>query len=385
VKSGAEAQVRPSSDPQVEIREMKEGESLKQFIRVAWHVNSSDPAWVPPLFLTVKTLLDRRRHPFHRHADVAYFLAMRNGSPVGRIAAIVNHRHNEFHRERTGFFGMFECEDDPEVAIGLFDQAASWLRERGVERMRGPVNLSTNHDCGLLVEGFDRRPVVMMPHNPAYYPQLFRMAGLAKSRDLLAYWIDSQEPPERLVAGADKIASRLGVSIRTIEMRRFPAEVALIREIYNAAWSRNWGFVPMTEAEFGFMARELKLIVDPDLCLIAEVRGEPVGFSLALPDINQALRRAPDGRLLPFGIFRVLAEMRRLKGFRIVILGLKPGFQQQGLGACLYLRTWRSGASKGYRYAEASWILEDNWKMRRPLESMGAVPYKRYRIYERPL
>lgn len=372
----------------IRVRELGEGESLRRFIDLAWAVNARDPMWVPPLRSSVRTLLDRGKHPFHQHAEVAYFLAERNGKAMGRIAAVVNHRHNEFHEERTGFFGLFECEDDVEAAGALIDAAAGWLRGRGMERMRGPVNLSTNEELaspGILVEGFDRPPLIAMTHNPPYYGRLLEAAGLEKAKDLLAYWLDDPMPHERLVRGVERLARREGATVRPLDPRHFRRDVGIIKEIYNSAWQRNWGFVPMTDAQFEHMAKEFRPIADPDLCLFAEVNGEPVGFSLALPDLNQALKKIPNGRLFPFGIVRLLWEKRRIRGIRVVTLGFKPGYQHQGLGALLYLRGWQTGAEKGYTYGEASWILEDNHDMRRPLENMGARAYKRYRIYETPL
>jgi hypothetical protein len=372
------------------VREIGEGRDLRRFIRLAWRENERDPMWVPPLFGSVKKVLDRRKHPFHRHADVAYFLAERNGRAVGRIAAIVNHRHNEFHAERTGFFGLFESDDDREVARALLDSAAEWLRVRGMERVRGPFNFSTNDEIsspGVLIEGFDTPPTIMMSHNPPYYARLIEAAGFEKVKDLLAYWLEAEglEPPERLSRGAERLAKRAGVTVRSLDMKRFPAEVAAIKSVYNSAWSRNWGFVPMTDAEFDSMARELKPIVDPHLCLLVEAGGKPVGFSLALPDFNRALKKLPSGRLFPFGIFRLLWEKRRIDRARSITLGFTPGYQHLGLGALLYLRTWQVGLARGYPRGEASWILEDNFDMRHPLENMGARVYKRYRIYERAL
>jgi GNAT superfamily N-acetyltransferase len=370
------------------VREVTGARDLRRFIQVAWRINRRDPQWVPPLLMAVKSVLNRRKHPFHAHADVVYFLAERDGEAVGRIAAIVNRRHNEFHEDRLGFFGLFECADDPEAARALLDAAAGWLRSRGMERVRGPVNLSTNDEHsspGVLVEGFDTAPMVMMSHTPPYYAGLIEAAGFAKGMDLLAYWLDDPTPPERLVRGVERLAQRAGVTVRPLDMKRFRQEVDAIKSVYNAAWARNWGFVPMTEAEFDYMAKDLKPIVDPDLCLLAEAEGEPVGFSLALPDFNRALRTLPRGRLFPFGFLRVLREKRRIRRLRVITLGFKPGFQHSGLGALLYLRTWQAGAAKGYQGAEASWILESNLDMRRPLENMGALPYKRYRIFEREL
>lgn len=340
---------------------------------------------MPPLRHSLTTLLDRDKHPFHHHAEVAYFIAERDGVAVGRIAAIINRLHNEFHNEQTGFFGFFECENDPDTARQLINAASAWLRDRGMERMRGPMNFSTNEECGLLVDGFETRPMIMMPHNPPYYARLMDAAGLEKCRDLLAYWLDDANPPERLVRGLERVLSRTGTTIRSFDMSRFDAEVAAIKEVYNSAWSQNWGFVPMTDAEFAHMAKDLKPVVDPDLCLIAEVDGNPIGFSLALPDLNEALKHLPNGKLLPFGIFRFLWEKRRIRGMRVLTLGFKPGYQHQGIGPAFYVRTLQIGGSKGYTHGEASWILEDNWDMRRPLERMGGRAYKTYRIYETAL
>lgn len=367
------------------VRELAAGESVSRFIDVAWRINAPDPNWVPPLRRDLKVLLDRRRHPFHEHADVAYFLAERGGEAVGRIAAIVNHRHNEFHGERTGFFGFFEAEDDDEIAGALFAAATEWLAGRGMERVRGPANFSTNEECGLLVDGFGTPPAILMPHNPRYYARLLEGQGFRKAKDLLAYWLD--EPgalPERLVHWFERLRQEMRLQLRSLDMGRFRREVEAIKEVYNSAWTRNWGFVPLTDAEIDFLAKQLKPIVDPDLCLMAEVDGEVVGFALSLPDFNRALKRV-NGRLFPFGIFRLLWEARRIRAIRILTLGIKPGYRLLGIAPAFYLRTWQVGVSKGYVAAEASWILEDNWEMRRALEKLGARVYKTYRIYERAL
>jgi hypothetical protein len=372
--------------PSVRVREIGPGESLRVFIDVAWRINGRNPHWVPPLRHTLKRVLDRRRHPFHRHAEVAYFVALRGGGPpLGRVAAAIDHRYNAFHREQIGSFGFFESENDPEVAAALVGRAAEWLAARGMRALRGPLSFSTNRECGLLVQGFDRLPAVMMPYNPQYYADLLEACGLEKSRDLLAYRIEDRSPPSRLVSLVNRLERGERVTYRALDVKRFASEVALIKSLYNAAWVRNWGFVPMSDEEFEEAAREFRPIVDPALCLIAEIDQQPIGFSLALPDVNGVLRRVRSGRLLPFGFLRLLWCRRRLPGFRVLTLGLKSGFQRRGLGMGLYLRTWQAGAARGYRYAEASWVLEDNWQMRGPLESLGARLDKVYRIYERGL
>lgn len=371
------------------VREVAPGESLRPFIDLSWTVNARDPHWVPPLRMAVETVLDRRKHPFHRHAEVAYLLAERDGTPVGRIAAVVNHRYNEFHGDRTGFFGLFECMDDPEAARALVEAASAWLRARGMERMVGPMNLSTNDELsspGVLVEGFDTPPVVMMSHNPPYYARLLEGAGLAGEKDLVAYWMPSPEPPARAVAAMERLAGRMGARIRSVRMKDLKEEVRRVQEVYNAAWSRNWGFVPMTEAEFEHMARELRPVVDPEIVFLAEREdGEPIGFCLCLPDLNRALRHLPDGRLLPFGIFRFLWHRRKIDTLRVLTLGLKPGYQHLGLGAAMYVHAFRVAAGRGYRAGEGSWILEDNREMRGAMEKMGATAYKTYRVYQTPL
>lgn len=362
---------------------------MKPFIDFAWTVNGADPQWVPPLRMALAPVLDRNKHPFHQHAEVAYFLAERGGKVAGRIAAVVNHQYNQHHApDRTGFFGFFECVDDAAVSSALLDAASAWLRARGMEVMRGPFNFSTNDEFsspGVLVEGFDTPPAVMMSHNPPYYGRLMDAAGMGKSKDLLAYWV-GPDTPERLHGVMERLARRAGVTIRSLRIKDLQAEVERVQEVYNAAWSQNWGFVPMTEAEFLHLAKELKPVVDPDLVLLAEkADGEPVGFLLALPDLNRAFRHLKGGRLLSPGLPRFLWQMRKFDVARILTLGLKPGYQHLGLGAVLYARLMQVGLAKGYRAAEGSWILEDNHEMCTALEKMGADQYKRYRVYERPV
>ena len=378
----------PSAAGGVTVTEIPRGASMKPFIDFAWTVNATDPQWVPHLRMAIEPVLDRDKHPFHKHADVAYFLAHRNGQVAGRIAATVNHQYNQFHNDTLGFFGFFECVDDAAVARALLDAAAGWLRGRGRDRMRGPMNFSTNDEFsspGVLVNGFDSPPTVMMSHNPPYYGGLMDAAGMEKAKDLVAYWIPDRIP-ERLRNAMERLSQRAGVTIRSVRMKDLKAEVGRVQEVYNAAWSRNWGFVPMTEAEFHHMAREIRPVVDPDLVLLAEkADGEPIGFLLALPDLNRAFRHLPDGRLLPFGVFKFLWHKRKIRTARLLTLGLKPGYQHLGLGAAMYTRLLQIGVAKGYTGAEGSWILEDNHEMCTALEKLGADQYKRYRVYDRVL
>lgn len=357
---------------------------LKRFLHLPWRLYRHNPVWVPPLLYDLKRLLNPRIHPFHEHAEVQYFLARRGTEVVGRIAAIVNHQHIQFHNDATGFFGFFESADDQAAATALLHTAAQWVATRGMQRISGPMNFSTNEECGLLVDGFEHAPMVMMPYNPPYYAPLLEAAGYTKTKDLLAYLLDDTTPPERLVRGVQRLQRAQHVTIRPINKKRLRQDVALLLEIYQSAWERNWGFIPMTEAEADYLAAELRRVGDPELCLIAEVNGEPAGFALALPDYNQALRHI-DGRLFPFGLCKLLWYRRRINAARVLTLGLKPGFRRRGLDAMLYLRLWEEAPKLGYPTVECSWILEDNWDMRRGLERMGARIYKTYRIYEKGL
>lgn len=360
---------------------------MRRFVGLPWRIYRDDPAWVPPLRSDVRKLL-RRRHPFFQHSEAEYFLAFRGPEAVGRIAAIVNRAYNRFHGAHTGFVGLFECVDDAEVAASLLDAAAGWLRSRGMTGAMGPFNLSTNDELyspGVLVEGFDREPALLMAHSPPYYAGLFAHAGWTKVRDLLAYRIARDAPPDRLVRALDRAASALkGLEVRPLDPRRLEREVEAIREVYNSAWERNWGFTPLADAEVRHLARQLRPILDPRIALIAEVHGRPAAFALAFPDYNQVLRHV-DGRLLPTGFLKVLFHRRRIDRIRVMALGLRPEHRLTGLDALLYLRVFQNGLAAGYREAEASWILEDNWPMRRGLERMGGVPYKTYRVFETTL
>jgi GNAT superfamily N-acetyltransferase len=299
----------------------------------------------------------------------------------------VNRRHVQFHDEAVGFFGFFESIDDEQVATALLTEAERWVAARGMKGIRGPMNFSTNEECGLLVDGFQYSPNVMMPYNLPYLARLIEAAGYSKVKDLLAYLLDGRDdptPPQRLVSGIERLQQEQRVTIRPINLRRFRQEVKLILEVYNSAWERNWGFVPMTPAETDALAVQLRVVGDPNLCLLAEVKGETVGFALALPDYNQALRHM-NGRLFPFGLFKLLWHKRKINGARVLTLGLKPGFRRSGIDAMLYLRLWEEAPKNGYPLVECSWILEDNWPMRRGLERMGARIYKTYRVYEKAL
>lgn len=359
---------------------------MRRFIHLPWDIYRQDPHWVPPLIGDMKKLLDKNRHPFFIHSSADFFLARRNGEYAGRITAILNNNHNRFHNERTGFFGFFESVDDKEVASALLDHAARWARDRGMTELRGPMNYSTNETLGTLIEGFDSSPCIMMPHNPRYYPELIESAGFEKAMDLYAWWLQTERGLDsKIVRVGKKVLEDESIRVRTIDMKRFWEEVEVIKSIYNDAWSANWGFVPMTDAEFNHLAGDLKLVVDPRIVLIAEKNGEAVGFSLALPDLNQALKKI-NGRLFPMGLPLLLYHSRRIPQVRVLALGIAKKLQNWGgLGAALYYESFRRGVAAGYRSCEFSWTLETNDLINRSMKLFGAEIYKRYRIYRKPL
>jgi GNAT superfamily N-acetyltransferase len=358
---------------------------LKDFINLPYLLYKNDKNWVPPLKIAELNLLSRQRHPFHKHAEVKYFLAKDGKRNIGRIAAIINYLHNEFHQEKAGFFGFFECIDEDLVAKKLFDAAEDWLRKKGAEFSQGPCNPSTNETCGLLIEGFKSPPTIMMPYNPPFYTKLIESAGYRKIMDLFAYTLTKDHLRVDKIKRFDKLLKRKNsVYIRNVRLERFDEELALIRRIYNNAWSKNWGFVPMTDEEFSYRAKELKHIILPEFAYIAEVGGNPVGFALAIPDINQILKRI-GGRLFPLGIFYLLFHLRKIKALRVIALGIIQEYQKLGIGPLFYLRLLEKGLKRGYESAELSWILETNELMNRAIQRIGGRIYKRYRIYRKYL
>jgi len=357
---------------------------LEAFVALPYQLYRRDPRWVPPLRRDVRQLLSPTKNPFFEHGEAGYFLARREGRVVGRIAAIHNRLHNQVHGDRVGFFGFFESVDDAAVAAALVDAAAAWLEPRALDVIRGPVSFSTNDEAGLLVEGFDTPPAVMMPHNPPYYATLVEAAGFRKAKDLLAYQRSDTGLPERLVRGASLTEQRYGLRIRAMDMKRFDREVEVIKALYNASWERNWGFVPMTDHEIDHLAEQLKPVVVPEIVLFAEREDETVGFAVALPDLNVALRANPSGRMFP-GILKVLWAARKIDRIRILLLGVVPSWRGKGIDVMLFKHVWEKATAKGYFWGEGGWILEDNHVMRNGLERMGFEVYKTYRLYDRPM
>jgi GNAT superfamily N-acetyltransferase len=356
--------------------------ALKQFVEFPYRLYRDYPHYVPPLRMAVKELLDREKHPFYKDAEAEFFVAIKDGQVAGRVAAILDKAHNRFHQENAGFFGFFECVNDQAVADALLQRAKRWVFDRGAKFLRGPVNPSTNYECGKLVEGFDSDPMVMMTYNPEYYPVLIERAGLRKSKDLWA-WLSNANTIDikKIDRVADKAVRGNGVKVRPIDMKNFDADVENVWNIYNSAWERNWGFIPMSKEEFKLQGKEMKQILKPDLVLIGEVEGRVVGFALALPDINLALKPA-QGKLIPTGLIKILYYQRLVKSVRVLALGVVEEYRASGLAAGFYATLVRNARKLGYGDCEMSWILEDNVLMNRSLEVMGAKRYKVYRIYE---
>jgi GNAT superfamily N-acetyltransferase len=335
-------------------------------------------------------LLSRAKNPFFEHAEAEYFIAERDHEVVGRIAAISNRLHNETHGDRVGFFGFFESIEDQSVADALVEAASDWCRARGHDVLRGPASFSVNDECGLLVQGFEAPPTLMMPHNPPYYIGLLERAGFSKAKDLWVYQGGSEERyvpvPERLARATELIRQRQGITLRPLNMKDFEGEVARIKELYNSAWEKNWGFVPMTEHEIDHLAEQFKPVVIPELVPMAEKDGKLIGFGITLPDLNVIFRTNRSGRLFPV-ILRLLwaLKMKRIRRARILLLGVVPAFQGKGVDAMLYHWIWTKSGERGIYWGEAGWILEDNPAMNAGLEKMTFKVYKTYRLYDRPL
>ena len=363
---------------------------LARFFDVADRVYRGDRNWVAPLRDDVAKVFSEK-NPFFDHAEIQLFVARRAGEDVGRIAAVLDQHHNEFHGEKTAFFGFFESDNDSAVSAALFDAAETWGKERGMEVLRGPANPSLNDEAGLLVEGFDSPPVLMMTYNPRYYVDLVEAAGFRKAKDLIAAWFEvGPEPLEHFRRINDRVRRRAqDVIVRKISKKSLAADLPKVREVYNAAWEKNWGFVPMTPEEMDFMAKRLKPLLDEDFLFLAEVRRpdgslEPIAFMLSLPDYNTAI--APlKGRLFPFGWLKFLLGMKKIKTIRVITLGIKQDYRMRGIQSLMFEQGLREALKRGYTGCEVSWMLEDNELVLRSVRLWGGRPYKTYRMYEKKL
>jgi hypothetical protein len=378
------------------IEQARTPEDREDFARFQWKVYRGDPSWVPPLLSERVAFLDPERNPFYDHADVTLFTARREGEIVGTIAALVNHRHNEYWGENTGFFGLFEVVEDQEVAEALLETASNWVRDQGMTTIRGPANFSTNEEIGLLVDGWNGPPVIMMTYNPRYYVDFIEGAGFSKAKDLLAYLVDLEPfrregEPEQVARIAEKVKERRGLGVRNVDMRNFDEEVKRVKELYNSAWSANWGFVPLTDRELNHLATQLRQIIDPDLSYFVEKEGKPVGFIVLLPDLNQALLKAHPRPDTPeaWTMLKLLWHWKirgSVNTARAFIGGLLEPHRGVGAGVMMVVQIGRALLRKEeYRYCEMSWILEDNLMMRRMAERYSGKVYRTYRVYQKAL
>ena len=364
--------------------------ALSEYVQFPFKLYRQDPYWIPPLIEERLAYFDTKKNPFWEHARYQCFTARREGKLVGTIGAVVNDNHNQVHEELAGGWGFFETIDNPDVSDLLLHTAEDWCRRQGMNLIRGPLNFSTNDEIGMLIDGFDSSPMVMMTHNPRYYPGLVERHGYVKAMDLFAWLYDIQkaltDAPQKLFRVSSKAMERQGLRVRKVDMRHFDADLEKIKAAYNGAWQKNWGFVPMTDHEIEHLANGLKPVLDPNLIFIAETEdGRPAGVSLSLPDLHQALKRSGGGHMWPLGLAKFMLARRHIDQVRLAIMGMLEEYRGRGADAVFYLLTAQEALQHGYKRLEGSWILETNTMMNTIIERMGGYKYKTYRIYEKPL
>lgn len=373
------------------IRPVRTRRELKRFVKVPFRLHRDSEQWVPPLIFERMQFLDRRKNPWFEHGEAEYFLAERDGEPVGRISAQVDSRWDEFQGGRDAMFGFFEAAEDREVVRALFEAAGEWVAGKGRERILGPMDFTTNDEIGILIEGFERRPMILEPWHPPYYQRLIEAEGFTKTMDVLMWQLRMGELKEgekfdpSIHEAAEKALREEGITIRNMRTREMAAEVRRFMDVYNEAWGENWGFVPITDAEVDFQAKNLKQVIDEEWTFMAEKDGEVVGAALTLPDINQVMAKM-NGRLLPFGWAKFLLGRRKIDRLRVFVLGVKHDYRHTGVAAGLYLEHIKLAAQPGQiKWGEMGWILETNKPMNRAMEGMGGKIVKKYRLYERSL
>jgi GNAT superfamily N-acetyltransferase len=371
-----------------QIKKVVTKRDLADFIDFPHALYSGDANYVPELHIAQRDLLTPGKHPFHEHSSMQLFVALDGNKIVGRIAAILNNNHNQYKNTKDGFFGFFDVENDAATAALLFEAATQWLKEQQVNKIIGPVNPSTNEACGLLVDGFDRPPVAMMTYNKPYYATLVENNGFKKSTDLLAYYLPTNTVDKRTLQLKQTLLNRLknnGITIRNINLKDFKNEVLKVLSVYNEAWAENTGFVPMTDDEFKYLAKDLKMILDKDFCMLAEHHGKVIGFALAIPDVNQIQIKIKRGRLLPTGLFKLLFGLKKIDVVRVLALGVVADYRKAGIEACFYSEIIEKAIAKNIKGGEASWILEHNEMMNNGLKKLNASVYKTYRLYEKAI
>ena len=374
----------PAAD--IEIVVVEGGSELKDFINLPWKLYAKYPKWVPPLKKEIRRLLDPSHHPFWATAERRLFLARRGSQTVGRIAGIIDRCYNDFHHEQMGIWGFFECADDPAVAAALFSAVETWTREKGMDFVRGPLNPSTNYEVGLLIEGFDYPPALMMAYNPPYYSRLVESCGYAKEKDLFAFLIEGDyQLPEWMNSLAGRIARKKGIQIRPFNLKQADVEFAQVKEIYNDCWSANWGFVPLSDEEMKDIQKSVLTFADPDLAFFIYYEDEPAAVCIIFPDVNPLLKRL-NGRVGLLGLLKVLLYRREITGLRCLMLGVKEKYRQLGVPMLVFHHIFEVVRKKAkYNYLEMGWTLEDNEAVNTLTVEAGARPYKKYRIFKKCL
>ncbi len=377
----------------LEIRPLANRREFEDFFCFPWRHYADDANWAPPLLSMRRQLLDKSKHPAWKYMEGEYFAAWRYGRMVGTVAAFINHEHNRYHDENVGFFGLFESIDDSAVATGLLNAAADWVQARGASAIRGPANFTTNEECGLLVDNFSQ-PVIMMPYNPPYYPDLVEGAGFEKVMDAHCIYqdratIEASNSLERLERLVKRAAERSGILVRSMNAKDKKAEFDRFREIYNAAWEKNWGFIPMNDEELEALVKDLGMLVEADLAFFAEIAGEPVGFALTIPNFNEALRRAYPRPGVPEAL--TMAQVawhwkirRSIRGVRMPLMGVKAEHRNKGVELAMLLEVMKALLPSRYDYLDSGWILETN-PLIKISRSLGGKIYKTHRFYQKPL
>jgi GNAT superfamily N-acetyltransferase len=375
----------------IQIRSVQSKAERKRFVMVPWRIYRDDPKWVPPLIQDRLETLDPAKNPFFEHGEAQLFIAERDGEPVGRITAHTNRLHNEYHKDKAGFFGFFESIDDQSVARALLEAAEDWLKKKGCDQVLGPESFSTNEEVGVVVEDRAGPPMILCAYNPPYYPRLLEACGYQKAKDLYGWHYTIGDVPEAPRQVADAVAQHPGLKLRTVDMKNVLRDVRIVRDIFNAAWSRNWGYVPWTEKEVEHSAEMLKLILIPEWTTIAEVDGQPAGMMISFPNINEVIKDL-NGRLFPTGLLKLLWRVKmggyRFQSGRLALLGVKPEFRGStlgGLSVLLYVCAHRATLKYGLKVGELGWTLEDNQKINAGIQFMGGSIGKVYRIYGKSL
>ena len=369
----------------ITIEKINYPKKLKEFIDFPHDLYEGDPNYVPELFISQKSMLNTKKHPFYEHSKLQLFIAYKDSKIVGRIAAIRNNNHNKHTASNDGFFGFFECIDDYEVAKRLFDAASDWIKQEGLTQILGPASFSTNEFFGWHIDAFDLPPMVAIAYNKPYYPVFAERYGFTKNTDHYAYYMTDMEVSDKSIRVSDAFENRLktkGITIRTVNMKKFKEESEKAQHVYNSAWGKNTGFVPMTYNEFMYLCNDMKAIMEPELCFVAEYEGKFIGFAFSFPDINQVLKDVKRGRLLPFGIFKLLFNRKKINKMRVVVLGVIEGYRKLGIEAVFFAKTIMAAKKLNIREAEASLILENNEMMNQSLVNINAHIYKTYRMYK---